>query len=105
MAATADGDGTQALVAGIAAGREIPMMVIVAGTRNHFALDLGLDRDDPSNYLDAHSVGVELRIDLGQIGDRTLVNNASLGAYVQVVQTPPTGMRKPAQRWPCSRTC
>ncbi len=44
----AGGDGTQALVAGIAAGRDIPMMVISAGTRNHFALDLGLDRDDPS---------------------------------------------------------
>ena len=44
----AGGDGTQALVAGIAAGRDIPMMVISAGTRNHFALDLGLDRDDPA---------------------------------------------------------
>ena len=44
----AGGDGTQALVAGIAAGRDVPMMVISAGTRNHFALDLGLDRDDPA---------------------------------------------------------
>jgi diacylglycerol kinase family enzyme len=84
----AGGDGTQALVAGIAAARDVPMMVISAGTRNHFALDLGLDRDDPAACLDALSDGVEVRIDLGLIGDRTFVNNASFGAYAQVVQSP-----------------
>ena len=84
----AGGDGTQALVAGIAAGRDVPMMVISAGTRNHFALDLGLDRDDPASCLDALTDGVELRIDLGLIGGRTFVNNASFGAYAQVVQSP-----------------
>jgi diacylglycerol kinase family enzyme len=84
----AGGDGTQALVAGIAAGQDIPMMVISAGTRNHFALDLGLDRDDPAACLNALTDGVELRIDLGLIGGRTFVNNASFGAYAQVVQSP-----------------
>jgi diacylglycerol kinase family enzyme len=84
----AGGDGTQALVAGIAAGRDVPMMVISAGTRNHFALDLGLNRDDPASCLSALTDGVELRIDLGLIGDRTFVNNASFGAYAQVVQSP-----------------
>ncbi len=84
----AGGDGTQALVAGIAAERDIPMMVISAGTRNHFALDLGLDRDDPATCLDALSDGVEVRIDLGLIGDRTFVNNASFGGYAEVVQSP-----------------
>ena len=84
----AGGDGTQALVAGIAAERDIPMMVISAGTRNHFALDLGLDRDDPSTCLDALSDGVELRIDLGLISGRTFVNNASFGVYAEVVQSP-----------------
>ena len=43
----AGGDGTQALVAGVAAEHGIPFVVITAGTRNHFALDLGLDRDGP----------------------------------------------------------
>jgi diacylglycerol kinase family enzyme len=84
----AGGDGTQALVAGVAAGRGIPMLVISAGTRNHFALDLGLDRDDPANCLDALIDGVELRIDLGMIGDRAFVNNASFGVYAEVVQSP-----------------
>lgn len=84
----AGGDGTQALVAGIAAEHGIPFLVISAGTRNHFALDLGLDRDDPAACLDALTSGEELRIDLGVIGDRTFVNNASFGAYAEVVRSP-----------------
>ncbi|WP_371566388.1 diacylglycerol/lipid kinase family protein [Streptomyces canus] len=84
----AGGDGTQALVAAVAAERDLPFMVISAGTRNHFALDLGLDRDDPSKCLDALTDGVELRIDLGTINDRVFVNNASFGAYASVVQSP-----------------
>jgi diacylglycerol kinase family enzyme len=84
----AGGDGTQALVAGIAAEHGIPFVVISAGTRNHFALDLGLDREDPSACLGALSDGVELRVDLGMIDGQTFVNNASFGAYAEVVETP-----------------
>jgi diacylglycerol kinase family enzyme len=84
----AGGDGTQALVAGIAAEHGLPFLVISAGTRNHFALDLGLDRDDPATCLDALSDGEELEVDLGVIGDRTFVNNASFGAYAEVVRSP-----------------
>jgi diacylglycerol kinase family enzyme len=84
----AGGDGTQALVAGIAAEHGLPFLVISAGTRNHFAMDLGLDRDDPATCLDALTDGVEQRIDLGIIGDRTFVNNASFGAYAEVVESP-----------------
>ena len=84
----AGGDGTQALVAGIAAEHGVPLLVISAGTRNHFALDLGLDRDDPSRCLDALHDGVELLVDLGFIGERPFVNNASFGAYAAVVQSP-----------------
>ncbi|MEV6235348.1 diacylglycerol kinase family protein [Lentzea sp. NPDC051838] len=84
----AGGDGTQALVAEVAAAHGVPFLVIPAGTRNHFALDLGLDRDDPVGCLDALSDGVELRVDLGVIGDRTFVNNASFGAYADLVRSP-----------------
>jgi len=85
----AGGDGTQALVAGIAAERGLPFLVISAGTRNHFAMDLGLDRGNPAACLDALTGdGVEQRIDLGIIGDRTFVNNASFGAYAEVVENP-----------------
>jgi len=84
----AGGDGTQALVAGIAAEHGLPFLVISAGTRNHFAMDLGLDRDNPAACLDALTDGVEQRIDLGVIGGRTFVNNASFGAYAEVVESP-----------------
>ena len=84
----AGGDGTQALVAGIAAEHGLPFLVISAGTRNHFALDLGLDREDPATCLDALTDGEELRVDLGVIADRTFVNNASFGAYAEVVRSP-----------------
>jgi diacylglycerol kinase family enzyme len=84
----AGGDGTQALVAGIAAEHDLPFLVVSAGTRNHFAMDLGLDRDHPDADLDALTDGVEVRLDLGVIGERTFVNNASFGAYAEVVQSP-----------------
>src|SRR5215471_16330359 len=84
----AGGDGTQALVAGIAAEHGLPFLVISAGTRNHFAMDLGLDRDNPAACLDALTDGVEQRIDLGIISGRTFVNNASFGAYAEIVESP-----------------
>ena len=85
----AGGDGTQALVAGVAAELDVPFMVVSAGTRNHFALDLGLDREDPSTCLAALTEdAVELHVDLGKIADRTFVNNASFGAYAAIVQSP-----------------
>ena len=88
MLGVAGGDGTQALVAGIAAEHDLPFLVISAGTRNHFAMDLGLDRENPAACLDALTDGVEQRIDLGIIGDRTFVNNASFGAYAEIVESP-----------------
>jgi diacylglycerol kinase family enzyme len=84
----AGGDGTQALVAQVAAEHDVPFLVISAGTRNHFALDLGLDREDPTRCLDALRDGVEARIDLGEINGRPFVNNASFGAYAEIVDSP-----------------
>ncbi|SHH35321.1 Diacylglycerol kinase family enzyme [Streptomyces sp. 3214.6] len=84
----AGGDGTQALVAAVAAEHDIPFLVISAGTRNHFAMDLGLDRVDPATCLDALTDGVEVRIDLGFAGRHPFVNNASFGAYAAIVQSP-----------------
>ncbi|MEU0177121.1 diacylglycerol kinase family protein [Streptomyces massasporeus] len=88
LLAVAGGDGTQALVAEVAARHDLPFLVIPAGTRNHFALDLGLDRDDPATALEALTEGVELRIDLGYAADRVFVNNASFGTYAFVVTDP-----------------
>ncbi|CAM5319188.1 diacylglycerol kinase [Streptomyces tanashiensis] len=84
----AGGDGTQALVAAVAAEHDLPFLVVSAGTRNHFAMDLGLDRTDPSRCLDALTDGEELRIDLGDVAGRAFVNTVSFGVYADVVQRP-----------------
>jgi diacylglycerol kinase family enzyme len=84
----AGGDGSQALVATVAAAHGIPHVVVPAGTRNHFALDLGLDRDDVIGALDAFTDGTEERVDLAEVNGRVFVNNASLGIYAEIVQSP-----------------
>ncbi len=84
----AGGDGSQALVATVATRRDVAHVCVPAGTRNHFALDLGLDRDDVVGALDAFTDGAfERRIDLARVNDRVFVNNASLGVYAKVVQS------------------
>ncbi len=84
----AGGDGSQALVSSIAAERELPMVVIPAGTRNHFALDIGLDRDDVVGALDAYDDALEQTMDLAEVNGRVFVNNVSLGLYAEIVSSP-----------------
>jgi diacylglycerol kinase family enzyme len=86
--AMAGGDGSQALVASIAIEHDLPFVCVSAGTRNHFALDLGIDREDPRKCLDAFRDGIERRIDYATVGDRLFVNNVSLGIYATIVQQP-----------------
>ncbi len=80
----AGGDGSLAPVAEIALERGLPFVCIPFGTRNHFARDLGLDRDDPIGALDAFE-GSDRRIDIGRVADRLFLNNVSLGLYAQLV--------------------
>ncbi|HEY6318265.1 MAG TPA: diacylglycerol kinase family protein [Acidimicrobiia bacterium] len=84
----AGGDGSQALVASVAMRHDVAHVCIPAGTRNHFALDVGLDRDDVVGALDAFGDAIERRIDLAEVGGRVFVNNASLGVYAKIVQSP-----------------
>jgi diacylglycerol kinase family enzyme len=83
----AGGDGSQAMLARVAMRHDIAHVCVPAGTRNHFALDLGLDRDDVVGALDAFTDGVERRIDLAVVNGHIFINNASLGVYAQVVQS------------------
>jgi diacylglycerol kinase family enzyme len=90
----AGGDGSQALVAGVAMAHDVAFVCVPAGTRNHLAMDLGLDRDDVVGALDAFGPAVERRIDLGLVGDRVFVNNATAGLYAKIVQSPEYRDRK-----------
>jgi diacylglycerol kinase family enzyme len=80
----AGGDGSLGAVAGVAIERDLPFVVVPFGTRNHFARDLGLDRDDPLAALAAFD-GVERRVDTGLAGERRFLNNVSLGLYARLV--------------------
>lgn len=84
----AGGDGSLAQVAEVAMRHDLAFVCVPAGTRNHLAMDLGLDRDDVVGALDAFGEAVERRVDLGQVGDRIFVNNVALGLYARIVASP-----------------
>jgi diacylglycerol kinase family enzyme len=84
----AGGDGSLAVVAAAAHEHDIPFVCIPAGTRNHFALDLGIDRHDLIGSLDAFTHGIERRIDVGRVNERLFLNNVSLGVYGEAVHEP-----------------
>lgn len=81
----AGGDGSLAAVATVALDTDAAFVCIPFGTRNHFARDVGLDRDDPLAALAAFHDGVERRVDLGRVNDCLFLNNVSIGAYAGLV--------------------
>jgi diacylglycerol kinase family enzyme len=84
----AGGDGSLAVVAAAAVAHELSFVCVPAGTRNHFALDLGLDRRDLVGSLDAFTDSVERRIDVAEVNGRLFLNNVSLGIYGDAVRQP-----------------
>jgi diacylglycerol kinase family enzyme len=84
----AGGDGSQAMVGTVAAEFGLPMVVVPAGTRNHLALDLGLDREDVVGAMDAYGEAVERQMDLADVNGHVFVNNVSLGLYAAIVRSP-----------------
>jgi diacylglycerol kinase family enzyme len=83
----AGGDGSQAMVGTVAVEMGLPMVVVPAGTRNHLALDLGLDRDDVVGALDGYGEAVERTMDLADVNGQVFVNNVSLGLYAAIVRS------------------
>jgi diacylglycerol kinase family enzyme len=84
----AGGDGSLAAVATVAIEAELPFVCVPAGTRNHFARDLGLDRSDPAAAIAAFVAGGERRVDVATVGERLFLNNASIGVYAALVHEP-----------------
>ena len=82
----AGGDGSLSVVAAAAAAQGMPFICVPAGTRNHFALDLGVDRHDVRGALDAFTDGAERRIDVAEVNGRVYLNNVSLGIYGEAVR-------------------
>jgi diacylglycerol kinase family enzyme len=94
----AGGDGSLGPVAAVAMQHNVPFVCVPAGTRNHFAHDLGLDRAKPLAALAAFT-GVERRVDAARVGDRVFLNNVSLGSYADLVREPGYRARKLAATW------
>ena len=79
----AGGDGTVGAAAAIALRRGLPLLVIPAGTLNHFARDLGVENIDDA--LTALREGEAIALDVGTVEDRVFINTFSVGAYVDLV--------------------
>ena len=84
----AGGDGSLAIVAGVAIARGVPFSCVPVGTRNHFAMDLGLDRSHPLQSLDAALQGSEQLIDVGILAGQVFLNNVSFGVYPRAIADP-----------------
>jgi diacylglycerol kinase family enzyme len=82
----AGGDGFVSSVAVAACEHQLPLICVPAGTRNHFARDLGLDPDDLVGALDAFTDGIERRVDVAAVNGRPYLNCVSLGIYGEAVR-------------------
>lgn len=80
----AGGDGTINLGAKTAARHRVPLLVIPAGTLNHFARDLGVDNADQA--VSALQEGTAIEVDLGTAGGEVFVNTCSTGLYTDLVR-------------------
>jgi diacylglycerol kinase family enzyme len=83
----AGGDGSQAIVADLVSRARAQMVCIPSGTRNHFAMDLGLDRADPVAALDAFGDARLKTVDIARVNGQAFLNNVSMGVYGSVVQS------------------
>lgn len=79
----AGGDGSVRLAAGIAGNAGLPLLVVPAGTFNHFAADLGVGSADDA--LAALASGDSVLVDVAMADREAFLNTASVGAYADLV--------------------
>jgi len=81
----AGGDGTVSAAVEVALRADIPLLVVPAGTLNHFARDLGVET--VADAVEAVRAGQLVTVDVGMIDGRPFVNTASFGSYADLVDT------------------
>jgi diacylglycerol kinase family enzyme/membrane-associated phospholipid phosphatase len=79
----AGGDGTINAAVGAALRAGVPLLVVPAGTLNHFARDIGIESVDDA--VAALQKGEAIAVDVGTVNDHVFVNTFSVGAYVDLV--------------------
>jgi diacylglycerol kinase family enzyme len=80
----AGGDGSISTAAAALVGTRVSLLPIPAGTRNHFAHDVGIDTIDDARKAAEGSATTD--VDVGAVNGETFVNNASLGLYTDLVR-------------------
>lgn len=80
----AGGDGTVAAAAAVAIEHDLPLVVIPAGTLNHFAADVGITSLD--DVVTAVEAGDAVRVDVAEVGGIPFLNTASIGAYPDMIR-------------------
>ena len=81
--AVAGGDGTLRGAAERLLGTGVPLLPIPGGTRNHFALAVGIA--DVETAAKAAAGGVVRSFDVGDVNGRCFLNNSSVGLYPKLV--------------------
>jgi undecaprenyl-diphosphatase len=79
----AGGDGTVSTASAIALEAGLPLLVIPAGTFNHFAADLGVR--SVRDAVAALRAGEAVAVDVGIAAGRSFINTSSTGVYVDLV--------------------
>ena len=95
----AGGDGTVASVAQVAHDRGLPLAVFPAGTLNHFAKALGLEKD--ADTVAAVETGTAGAVDLATIDGTAFLNTASIGGYPEMVNRRDRYARRMG-KWPAT---
>ncbi len=83
----AGGDAQLGCAAGVAVEHGVPLFCVPTGARNRFALDLGLDLEQPLSALDAIGDGEQILVDLGVANGRPFLNGVGVGLVVRAVHS------------------
>jgi diacylglycerol kinase family enzyme len=83
--AVAGGDGSLSAGAAAIAGSRVELLVIPAGTLNHFAHDYGIPTDLDAACALAASTNV-IQVDIARVNGRVFVNTSSVGMYSTFVR-------------------
>lgn len=81
----AGGDGTLSGVAGVMAGRGVPLGIVPMGTFNYFARAMGIPTD-PEGAIRTLTDGVLHPAAVGRINDAVFLNNTSIGVYAAILR-------------------
>jgi diacylglycerol kinase family enzyme len=85
MIVAGGGDGTISTVAGVLKSTGIILGVLPLGTLNHFARDLAIPLEVEA-AVRVIAAGRTESVDMGQVNERTFINNSSLGIYPDIVR-------------------